>query len=235
MSLPEKIVKTLLFFAFVFATIMFLNQFLFYGACFKSYCIENATPKVLVFSTIITGFFFYIFFSDERSVGKSVSSKDEQSRDFTRENRGGFSSVNTHVSHEDNLILSDFIEESELNQHFNKNCTSGMFRFSNFKEASCYAKQIQKKEGSNVKIKLDGNEFVVSAETGKSLIHKTKQFNPQEITTYIDDEEFGFIEEFDEVNELLFELDDYAESLARSEEEGWFYSDDDDEVNERRD
>lgn len=233
MSLPEKIVKTLLFFAFVFATIMFLNQFLFYGACFKSYCIENATPKVLVFSTIITGFFCYVFFSDERSVGKSVSLKDEQSRDFTRENRGGFSSVITHANHDDNLNLSNFIEESDLNQHFNESCTSGTLRFLNFKEASCYAKKIQKNEGSNVKIKRDGNQFVVSFEARKSMTCKNKQLSLQKITTYIDDEEFGFIEEFDEVNELLFELDDYAESLARSEEEGWFYSDDDDEVNER--
>lgn len=52
-------------FAGTFFVVFILNQ-LFYGACFASYCLAAAFPKVVILSVIIAGFIHVVSSGDEK-------------------------------------------------------------------------------------------------------------------------------------------------------------------------
>ncbi|PSU21540.1 hypothetical protein CTM84_09315 [Photobacterium kishitanii] len=52
-------IKSLYIFIPTFIVVMIINQFL-YGACFKTYCLSAAFPKVVILSLAISAFIYFV-------------------------------------------------------------------------------------------------------------------------------------------------------------------------------
>lgn len=50
-------ITALKIFSFTFIAVMIVNQ-LFYGACFSSYCLAAAFPRVLIMSVLLSWFIY---------------------------------------------------------------------------------------------------------------------------------------------------------------------------------
>jgi len=59
-------IQAIKIFLVTFVVVLVVNQ-LFYGACFKSYCLSAAFPKVAIIATIISWFLYYAGKDDENN------------------------------------------------------------------------------------------------------------------------------------------------------------------------
>ena len=68
--------KSLQIFIPTFIVVMIFNQMM-YGACFKSYCIAAAFPKVVILSAIISAFIYYVFHSENNNDKIEIKSHED--------------------------------------------------------------------------------------------------------------------------------------------------------------
>ena len=215
-----RIIAYIFGFFFVFSALMFLNQVFFYNACFQSHCIDNAIPKILVFSTIVLG--LIVFFLNQKNAPVNWEKDVDQQ-----------SVPNAPIKSAENIRL---VATTDITTK----------HFDSFKAAAQYAKEMQADGYSDIVVRREGRLFNVEGKGNRRITQAKLNLTPaaqidsallqsagvsttrvlQPIKTYIDDES----EEDDRLEfyeELEYELNEYSESLARSEEDGWFYSDND--------
>lgn len=97
--------------------------------------------------------------------------------------------------------------------------------FNNFKEASEFAKNLAEKHEVTIALGRRANSFYVEIPEGLAIVDDDEE--PEYEEEYLP-EEYNYQDDYDyqeTQREIREEVWDYAESMARSEEEGWFHPD----------
>jgi hypothetical protein len=95
--------------------------------------------------------------------------------------------------------------------------------FSNFKEASEYAKRIAVEHKVTVSLERKGSAFCVEIPVGIVIDEEIEvlEYDVEDCSKgYSYEDDYDYQETQKEISEEAW---DYAESMARSEEEGWFH------------
>jgi hypothetical protein len=98
--------------------------------------------------------------------------------------------------------------------------------FSAYKEAAAFARDLAYQEGETIRLGRKERQFFVEIPDG--VVHPGEDV-PYTDHHYQDDMSSGsYNNDYDEARrEIEEDLTDYTESMARSEDEGWFYGDQD--------
>lgn len=98
--------------------------------------------------------------------------------------------------------------------------------FSTYKEAAAFARDLAYHEGQSIRLGRKDSQFFVELPDGVSHSSEDVLTNT---CHYERDLGSGFhSNDYDEVRrEIEEDLTDYTESMARSEEDGWFYGEED--------
>lgn len=213
-----------------FSVVMVVNQ-LSYGGCFEGYCIEAALPRVLFMAAIIAA--VIVLNTSDKKRGPQESS-------FRQDGSQPKTSVSTNTPSHSKVRTND---QAHRKRAIIKNTESGdactRLEFGRFGDAARASKILAKTHRIPIKQLRRGSKYYIEIPAGLKSVNIDSLLPDYDDESLTDLDSYNFAEsdcsdEFQEfeyfdyqeaAEELSFEFVDDADAYARSNEDGWFYSD----------
>ncbi len=204
--------KLIFIFIPVFIIVFVLNQFS-YGACFKGYCLEAAFPKVAFISLVISLIVFFISKENDEKPQKSI----QKNNPFLNQDK----ICVTHEAPQNTICITRKVPQMKIKL---KGKSDKLKYFETYKEAAVFAKELSNSLSTTIKLGVNGNTFFVYLPMGYEAPPIPIE-NELTSPSYDEYDEYADIEQLNNQNEIIDELWDSVASLARSDEDGWYYED----------
>jgi len=201
--------KVIFIFIPVFIIVFFLNQFS-YGSCFKGYCLEAAFPKVAFISLVIS---LIIFFISKKNDEKPQTNNQKNTRFINQDKI-----YVTHEAPKDTICVTHKAPQMKIKL---TGKSDNLKYFETYKEAAVFAKELASSLSTTIKLGVNGNTFFVYL----PMDYDASPIPIENELTSPSYDEYADMEQLNNQNEIIDELWDSVESLARSDEDGWYYDD----------
>jgi len=208
--------KVIFIFIPVFIIVFVLNQFS-YGACFKGYCLEAAFPKVAFISLVISLIVFFISKENDEKPQKSNQKSNQKNNPFRNQDK----ICVTHEAPQNTICVTHKVPQIKIKL---KGKSDKLKYFETYKEAAVFAKELSSSLSTTIKLGVNGNTFFVYLPMGYDVPPIPIE-NELTSPSYDEYDEYADIEQLNNQNEIIDELWDSVASLARSDEDGWYYED----------
>ncbi|WP_193051458.1 hypothetical protein [Pseudoalteromonas undina] len=215
--------KVIFIFIPVFIIVFVLNQFS-YGACFKGYCLEAAFPKVAFISLVISLIVFFISKENDEKPQKSIQKNNpflNQDKICVTHEAPQNTIYVTHEAPQNTICVTRKVPQMKIKL---KGKSDKLKYFETYKEAAVFAKELSNSLSTTIKLGVNGNTFFVYLPMGYEAPPIPIE-NELTSPSYDEYDEYADIEQLNNQNEIIDELWDSVASLARSDEDGWYYED----------